>query len=365
MGNQQSLDGLQFCSTRPHSLANRFMAYKDFRVDHITSEKPHPKVTRFSKQQQIREGHQQPMRDSDFYHQKQESVDVSSKSLVASKSPEIDLIAQEEQNMSDNGECKSIASVYEGIFSDISILSDGVVEYTDSGGNNFHEKYNLRTLQKTFPMGISFGELSMSLWFKNVEDRDECASTMTGNLPPSYTAVMDNPEYYKVPELQDDKRSMKVFDGIRGNVVVLYSNNYVDYTDLDGAKHYVSYNKNKIRKCFPQGICFGGLDRTLWLSDENERDLCFTAMQLFQDESRNKEEEKSFPGLYGNVSLKGDQLSFTSLVGERIKVPWYDTKSIFRVFPLGLSGGGLPHSIWFEKMEDLENCFTAMEQRCH
>jgi len=371
MGNLQSRDELQFCSTGSHSLANSFMNDKDFRVDYTTSIKSHAKVVRFQKQKQTRVGHQHPVLDSDRWQQKQEPIDIPSKNAGSSKSPEIDFVVQLEPNTSDNGKGNSKAFVFEGIFSDINVFSDGLVEYTDSIGNDFREEYNSKKIQKTFPMGISFGGLSKSLWFKSGEERDVCFNTMIGNLPTSYDAMMDNKEHYKVPEwliqskAEDDKHSIKVFDGIEGNEVVVYKDNHVEYKDLDGVKHSVSYNKIWIRKCFPQGICFGGLDRTLWLVDEIERDLCFTAMQCIGEENHDKEEEKIFPGLYGNVVLKGDQVSFTSLIGKRMKASCFDAKSIFRVFPMGISGGGLPHSIWFEKMEDLEDCFKAMEQRCH
>jgi len=62
----------------------------------------------------------------------------------------------------------------------------------------------------------------------------------------------------------------------------------VVYTDIDGEKHRVNYSKYKIDKCFPHGICFGGIPRTIWLKDETERDLCFMLMQLIGEETQEK-----------------------------------------------------------------------------
>merc|ERR1719233_1293648 len=131
---------------------------------------------------------------------------------------------------------------------------------------------------------------------------------------------------------------MKVFDGIQGNDVVVYQNNTVQYTDLDGIKHSLVYNRHTIQKCFPQGICFGGLVRAIWLTDEIERDLCFTFMKVTGEFKEEKGEEITFPGLYGSVVLKEETLNFTTICGERITAVCYDPNSIYRVFPLGISG---------------------------
>lgn len=369
MGNHQSRDGLQFCSTTPNPLATRFMVDKDFRVDYMTTKTRNTEVMRLTKQQQVRVFHQQRRRDSGSKQQKQdESVDISPKGPGMLKIPNLEYhVEPEEVNVKEVGK----VSVFEGLFGNVSVLSSEFVDYTDSVGNVYHEKYDSEKVQKTFPMGISFGGLSKSLWFKAVEERDACFYTMTGILPPSYAAVMANPEDYQVPEwviqskTDDDSCNIKVFDGILGNDVVVYKDKHVDYTDLDGVKHSLSYNPLKIQKCFPHGICFGGLDRTIWLTDEIERDLCFMLMQFIGEVKHEKDEGKTFPGLYGSVSLKENQVRFTSLIGERITAEWYDAKSIRRVFPMGISGGGLPHSIWFKEMENMEDCFKAMKQNCY
>jgi len=371
MGNQHSRDGPLLCSTTPHPLATRFMVDKDFRVDYITTKTRNTEVMRLTKQRQLPVVHQQRMRDSCSQQQKQEeSVEISAKGPDMSKILKINLqyhVEPVEVNEKKIGK----VSVFEGLFGDVSVLPCEFVNYTDSVGNVFREKYDSEKVQKTFPMGISFGGLSKSLWFKAVEERDVCFDTMTGIHPPSYADVMANPEKYNVPEWvvhsekDDDSCNIKVFDGIQGNDVVVYKDKHVDYTDLDGVKHSVSYNPRNIQKCFPHGICFGGLDRTIWLTDEIERDLCFMLMQFIGEVKHEKEEEKTFPGLYGSVILKENQVTFTSLVGERITAEWYDAKSICRVFPMGISGGGLPHSIWFKEMSEMEDCFKAMEQNCY
>jgi len=255
-------------------------------------------------------------------------------------------------------------TMFQGIYGDICLLPRGFVEYKDISGHSYCEGYNSKRIQKIFPMGIACEGITKILWFKEIKERNVCFDTMIGDIPPSYAEVMANPEKYNIPDLppskwQRDSYNFKVFDGTQGNDVIVYKGNHVKYTDLDGVKHSSCYKKDYIKKCFPQGICFGGLERTIWLADIAERDRCFTLMQMGGE---NKEEEKTFPGLYGTVVLKMNEVSFTALVGERIQAACYDSKSIQRVFPMGISGGGLPHSIWFKEMGDMENCFKRMMQ---
>jgi len=364
MGNQQSRDELQFCSTRTHPLAERFMVDKAFRVDYASLKTKNMEAMRLPKQQQLRVVQQQRVRDVGTQQQEQEEFkDIPMKAPCMSK---INIQIQEDEvRKVDVKEMRT--EVFEGVFGKISLCSNGLVEYTDIIGNDFREKYDSQKIQKTFPLGISYGGLTKSLWFKDVEERDVCFDAMTGILPPSYAEVVANPEKFQIPDtliplkMKVDTRNVKVFDGIKDNVVYVYKGYHVKYVDLDGGKHSVSYNKNRIRKCFPHGICFGGLDRTLWLKDEIERDLCFSLMQIIGEE---KEEKNIFSGLYGKVVLEGNEVSFTSLVGERIEAASYDSESIYRVFPLGINGGGLPHSIWFKEIDDLENCFEKMAQKC-
>jgi len=366
MGNQQSRDELQFCSTRTHPLAKRFMEDKAFRVDYSSLKTKNTEVMELPKQQQLRVVHQQRARNEGTQQQKQEELkDFPMKVPDIFKDSKINIQVQDEEEFVPQVDAKE-ESVFAGVFGKITLSSNGLVEYTDIVGNSFREKFDAQKIQKTFPLGISYGGLSKSLWFKDAEERDECFDTMTGVLPPSYTEVIANPEKFRIPDMlttsikKVDSRNVKVFEGIKGNDVHVYKGYHVKYTDLDGLKHSVSYNKDRIRKCFPHGICFGGLDRTLWLKDEVERDLCFILMQVI---GKKKEEKNIFSGLYGNVVLEANGVSFTSLIGERIKAASYDSKSIYRVFPMGINGGGLPHSIWFKEIDDMENCFEKMSQK--
>jgi len=365
MGNQQSQDAPQFCSTKPHPLAARFAVDKAFRVDYVTLKTKNTEAMRMPRQQQLLAVHQQRVSNTDSQQQIQEEyVDIPLNQPETLKIQMENLRVQVEPELCQKKiNLKKSKVVYQGIYGDICLLPSGLVEYNDISGYNYCEEYNPKKIQKIFPLGIFNGGISKSLWFKNIDDRDACFDTMIGDLPPSYDEVMANPEKYNIPDCLIPPKKKKnscnftVFDGIQGNDVVVYKGNHVKYTDLDGVKHSVSYKRDYIKKCFPHGICFGGLDRTIWLSDEIERDLCFMLMQVVGEK---KEKEETFPGLYGTVVLRDSEVSFTSLVGERIQGAWYNSKSIQRVFPMGISGGGLPHAIWFKEMGDLENCFKAM-----
>lgn len=361
MGNQQSQDGPQFCSTTPHPLAARFMVDKAFRVDYVTLKTKNTEVMRIPKQQLVT--HRQRVSNTGTEQQIQEEyIDV----LV--KQPE--MLTIEKKNLQDEEEwayqqakVNESGIMFQGMYGDVLLLPSGFVVYKDIAGYHYREEYDPKRTQKIFPKGISCAGITKILWFKDLTDRNACFDTMIGDLPPSYDEVMANPEKYNIRDLPPPKWkkgscNFKVFDGLQGSEVVVYKGNHVKYTDLDGVKHSSNYQKDYIKKCFPQGICFGGLDRTIWLADEAERDRCFLLMQM----GGGTEEEKNYPGLYGTVILKKNEVSFTSLVGERIQAAWYDSQSIQRVFPMGISGGGLPHSIWFKEMGDMENCFNAMMQ---
>jgi len=344
MGNQQIRNGgtqfcshslryggPQFCSPSPNPLAKRVMVDKSFRVDYNAVKNQKPEPTK-------RVVHQQGVPEAD----KQQQIQEEPKEILVEvagmlKKPKIDVQIQVEPNVWERVDAKEISrtSVFEGIYGNVSLTSNGFVQYTDIAGTNFFEKYESDKIQKTFPMGISLGGLSKSLWFKTGVDRDECFDVMVGNLSHFSISVMANPENYNVPSCliprkeKKNSSNMKVFEGIHGKKVVVYQGNSVQYTDLDGVKHSDVYNIHTVRKCFPHGICFGGLDRTVWLTDEIERDLCFVFMQAKNGFEEGKEQEMSFPGL------------------------------------MGIGVGGLPHSIWFKDFDDMENCFSAMEQKCN
>jgi len=361
MGNQQSRDGLQFCSTEPHPLATRFMVDKAFRVDYIPLKLKNTEALRMPRQQQTLAVHQQRSNRGSQQQIQEEYVDIPLEwsDVLKNQTKNLQVLVEPEVYQKIN---VKESPVFEGVYGDICLLSNGLVEYPDIFGHNYCEKYNPERIQKIFPKGISYGGISKSLWFKDSDDRDACFDTMIGDLHPSKAEVMANPEVhdildFEIPPKKIDICNFKVFDGIQGNQVVVFKGNHVEYMDVDGLKHSESYKSDEIKMCFPNGICFGGLDRTIWFSDEIERDLCFIQMQVIGEK---KPEEKTFPGQYGTVVLADNGVSFTSLVGERIQAAWYNSKSIQRVFPMGISGGGLPHSIWFKEMVDMENCFKAM-----
>jgi len=174
---------------------------------------------------------------------------------------------------------------------------------------------------------------------------------MTGNIPTLKPILLKH---------DINNSSIKVFAGITGKVCV-DKDSQVHYSDYKGGEYCVRYTKNEIKKCFPYGICFGGLTKTIWLTNEMERDMCFACMQGIDDIGLEEKKEKTFAGLYGRVVLTLDKkVIFTSLIGERLFSCWDD--QIRRVFPMGIRGGGLLKTIWFREMEDLENCFFAMKQ---
>jgi len=259
---------------------------------------------------------------------------------------------------------------FDGVFGNIIINMNGPVLYTDITGKQHCEYFDKETIEKIFPMGISFGGFTRSIWFKDGVSRDEAFEMMI-SMPPSYKAVLDNPERYDLAEneanvLADDD-NMKVFEGINETNVIVHSDNLVLYTDLDKNKHCVSYNKRSIAKCFPKGICFGGLPRTIWFSDEMERDLCFMLMQWNMNENIDatplESPTQEYTGLYGSVVLHSDsQIGYTSLTGDNIKC-FYEPKDIVATFPKGISFGRLPKTIWFGDVEEREKCIEAMRSK--
>lgn len=264
---------------------------------------------------------------------------------------------------------KNDYSVLEGLFGNVIINQKGLVLYTDINGRERCEEYDRENIQKIFPMGISFGGLTKSIWFEDVVARDEAFEMMI-SVPPSYKAVIANPSKYAIMETDAcevvDDDNMKVFDGINGTNVIVHSDNIVLYTDINKKKHCIAYNKHNIRKCFPNGICYGGLPKAIWFTNEMERDLCFMLMQWnMEDESNAIPEESSaqrFTGLYGNVVLHADsQIEFTSLTGDHFKC-FYEPSDIREIFPLGISYGRLPKTIWFRDVAEIKKCMEAMRK---
>jgi len=379
MGNQQCHNGLQFCSSTERSPAARFTIDKDFRIEYFPSkpknihlaQQPEQKQTKLHgeqdelssvsgdldpKKSEISLRHQQQTRD---LTQQQQSPDDLVCNLLRSQEFQKNNIDTQVMN----GDEIVRSNNFEGIFGRIILLVDNNVEFTDNTGNQCCETYDPETIQKTFPMAISIASISKKLWFNLVEERDACFAQMTGNHSTSHAATTAKPEPHNVPydtiSSKKDSSSIKVFTGISGKVYV-DKDNHVEYTDYNGEKYCVGYIKNEIIKCFPNGICYGGLKKTIWLTSKVERDTCFAVM-TGEELDLEKQNEKTFPGLYGRVVLKADsKVIFTSLIGERITSDYDD--EVRRVFPMGLRGGGLLKTIWFREMEDLEDCLCAMKQ---
>jgi len=260
-------------------------------------------------------------------------------------------------------------AVFGGVFGNVIINKEGLVLYTDITGTQHCEDFERETIEKIFPMGISFGGLSRSIWFKDGVTRDEAFEKMI-SMPPSYKAVMADPTKYALPENEahelNDDDNMKIFEGLNNTNVIVHSENLVLYTDLNKNKHCITYNKHNIRKCFPSGICRGGLPRAIWFNDEMERDLCFMLMQWNMEDHSNVIPEECptqrYTGLYGGVILHSDsQIEYTSLIGDRIKC-FFEPSKILETFPLGISYGRLPRTIWFREVGEQKKCIEAMRK---
>merc|ERR1719410_1380335 len=72
--------------------------------------------------------------------------------------------------------------VYEGLFGHVIVHVNGLVLYTDINGEKHCEDFEAEGLRKTFPMGISSGSLSKSIWFEDPVERDNCFDEMTRKL---------------------------------------------------------------------------------------------------------------------------------------------------------------------------------------
>jgi len=247
---------------------------------------------------------------------------------------------------------------FEGCFGKVSITNDGRIKYFDIAGLGYCENYNRHKIGKIFPMGISYGGLTKTIWFKEDGERDEAFEMMI-SLPPSYYTVVTNPTEYFLPNDHDREIDgsdhMKTFNGINGKNVIVHKESIALYTDIDENKHCVEFNKHSIMKCFPFGIHDGGLPRTIWFDSEMERDVCFISMRL-------NNEEPKFTGLYGSVVLHPEtHVEFTSFSGDVVKFFYKPTK-IQKVFPDGISYGELRKTIWFPDSTERNKCFEVMRQ---
>jgi len=401
MGNQQSA-ALQLCSgSQLYTSRNVMATYKsssDTRVGYIKS-KDISTEPRFQVQR-IQNTHQQIAPQQQGQEEIVEMISLSPKSLCSTQKQDvvnekdvngkkptfnvyISCLESEEEplpkiNVVKPDEETEIIDhfgddlkVFEGIFGNVIINKNGLILYTDITGKKHCEEYDRDEIDKIFPMGISYGGLTKTIWFDDFEARDNCFVAMTSLAPPSYKQVMANPEKFDFVEEEEEEEdpddNMKVFEGINGCYVIVHADNLVLYTDISGKKHCIHYNKRTIDKCFPNGIHHGGLDRTIWLKDEMERDLCFMLMQWdLEDEEveeiKEKSPDKNFTGLYGPIVLhKDSQIEFNSLSGERVKCH-YKPSEIHETFPKGISYGRLPKTIWFRDIGERDRCIEAMRK---
>jgi len=378
MGNQQS-GGPQFCS-RGQLYTDRgemssFKSDPESRVGYDISTRPKFQVQRIQNthqqivpQQQMQEEIVEIPLEAGISKFQKSFFDIyDDEPEVAGSSKAKDLNKDVDVEMMDY--YKDYFTVFEGVFGNIVINKTGVVVYTDLTGKEHCDNYDRENIEKIFPMGISFGGLTKSIWFKDASARNEAFDMMIF-MPPSYNAVMANPTKFAVTEDDvrepDDNDNMKIFEGINETNVIVHADNIVLYTDINKTKHCVSYDKHNIRKCFPNGICYGGLPKSIWFNDEMERDLCFMLMQWnMEDECDEKPKESSkqnFTGLYGAVVLHPDsQIEFTSLTGDHLKC-FYEPSEILEIFPMGIAFGRLPKTLWFQEVGERDKCIEAMRK---
>jgi len=371
MGNQQS-GGTQFCSSgelythRPEMTSFKFDP--ETRVGYSFSNQPKFQVQGHQKspqqmvlkQQQIQEEIKEiplsgpgKLKMANFFEKENQAMEPESRKPTSKV--HISRLKEEQFN---------------GVFGNVTIDMKGLVHYTDITGKQHCEDFDKETIEKIFPMGISFGGLTKSIWFKDGVSRDEAFEMMV-SMPPSYKAVSGNRAKFallenEADELADDD-NIKIFEGLNKTNVIVHSGNVVLYTDLNKNKHCVGYNKRYIKKCFPKGICFGGLPKVIWFKDPLERDLCFTLMQRNMDEDtdeyRQNTPTQKYTGLYGRVVLHSDsQIEYTSLTGDSVKC-FYEPSDILETFPMGISFGRLPKTIWFRHVEEREKCIEAMRSK--
>jgi len=390
MGNQQSnvrgglqlctvgTDQLAMCTTETDPQVKRFMDTKDFRVDFVSKwgrDYEQETIPKFEyrdygedKSTPGNRGNQQPKRSTEW-QQKQEWVESGSEEVEKVRMEKGEVFPNQAFMNEEPKRNDVEGTVFKGVFGKIT-LDNTHVGYQDSTGNKYKEVFLPKELRKTFPMGISFGGLTKSLWFKDIKDRDVCFDMMSSIPPPSYEDVVKDPSQYSITtntkkcELCDEATQVKIFEGINGFDVFVYADSRVTYTDMDGDEHCVNFNSDEIMRCIPYGICLREGTRNILFKDTNECDQCWAYMQMIGKGDKEKEEQmvRMFPGLYGNVVVKPcNGVEYTSLAGDLVTVELYNPLMLRRVFPLGITGGGLPSTIWFEEIEHLEDCIMAMQ----
>jgi len=296
---------------------------------------------------------------------------------------------------------------FDGLFGNVIVHSNGLILYTDINGEKFCEEFDAGSAAKCFPLGITGGDLSKSIWFNDIIERDSCFDAMTARLkdisdPPSYDEVVKQPRKFTLlddsetvmatcsspvagfaasslsyslvdateseteEESDDPDDHIKVFEGLGGMQVIVHEDNLVLFTDINGNKHCQNYNPHSLNKVFPSGISGGGLPKSIWFDDGQERDLCYALMQWNMDEVDEamevEPEPQEFEGLYGSVTLKHNgEIEYTSLTGEEV-VTSFDPETLSPTFPMGISYGGLPKTIWFDSPDDRQAALKAMRE---
>jgi len=309
---------------------------------------------------------------------------------------------------------------FDGLFGNIIVHDSGLVLYTDINGEKFCEEFDAGSVSKCFPLGITGGDMSKSMWFDDIIARDSCFDAMTlrhnsvwtaqlkdVSDPPSYEEVIEEPCKFTPRELDDSETviaqtcsspvagfassslsytlvdalsetesdcesdfdpddHIKCFEGLGGMQVIVHEDNLVLFTDINGKKHCDNYNPHGLSKVFPSGITGGGLPKSIWFDDGQERDLCFALMQWNMDEVDEamevEPEPQEFMGLYGQVVLNHNgEIEYTSLTGDQVKTT-FDPDTLQPTFPMGISYGGLPKTIWFDSAGQRSEALEAMKE---
>jgi len=160
--------------------------------------------------------------------------------------------------------------VFEGINdTNVVVQAENIVCYADHDHNRQCVKYNEHKIHKCFPNGIYGGGLPRTIWFNEDVERDRCFMLMKWNIEeesvPAQVGV--------VQPLQ------QVYAGLYGDVV-LYPDSQIEFTSLQGVPMICFYEASEIQEVFPNGISYGGLYKSIWFRDIEERDNCVAAMRM-------------------------------------------------------------------------------------
>jgi len=227
--------------------------------------------------------------------------------------------------------------VFQGIRDTVVVNMYYGVTYTDINGTRFENvTFDKDGLRKTFPLGISYGDLPKSIFFADEEERDLTFALMAGR--------MENPSVVKPSPI------LESFPGLKFRVNV-HMDGKVSYSDITGTRQAnVKYDATRIRKTFPNGISYGDLPKSIFFKDEKTRDNCFEMML-----------SQVFTGLHGSVAVsKTGKVTYTAITGDRFKQVKFDADQIRKTFPKGISYGDLPKSIFFASEAERDSCIKLM-----